>query len=74
MIMNTDRRKIKSQKNAALFLIIGCLVFCLSYFKNTNFDTLGSNDYIILSSVIVLIICSSIGLINSLRKEKELEK
>ena len=74
--MNNDeiKKKIKSQKNAAIILIFGSILFFIAYFKKDNFEIKGLNSYVIVCSLIVLIICGGIGLKNSLRKEKELSK
>ena len=72
---NTEiKKKIKSQKNAAIILIIGPLLVLLNYFRKNNYEIKFLNNYIFICSLIVLIICGGIGLKNSLRKEKELSK
>ena len=68
------KKKIKSQKNAAIILIIGPLLILLNYFRKNNYEIKHLNNYILICSLIVLIICGGIGLKNSLRKEKELSK
>ena len=68
------KKKIKSQKNAAIILIIGPLLILLNYFRKNNYEIKYLNNYILICSLIVLIICGGIGLKNSLRKEKELSK
>ena len=68
------KKKIKSQKNAAIILIIGPLLILLNYFRKNNYEIKQLNNYILICSLIVLIICGGIGLKNSLRKEKELSK
>ena len=70
--MNKEIKKIKSQKNAAIFLIIVPIITSLIYLMRNNFEVNGQNNNIIGGSLIVLIICGSVGLNNSLRKEKEL--
>jgi len=70
--MNKEIKKIKSQKNAAIFLIIVPIFTSLIYLMRNNFEVNGQNNNIIGGSLIVLIICGSVGLNNSLRKEKEL--
>lgn len=69
---NNKRKKIKSQKNAAILLIIVPIVILISYIGKTDFDKYGMNNYFLCSGLIVLIICGAIGLKNSIRKEKEL--
>jgi hypothetical protein len=68
------KKKIKSQKNAAIILIIGPMIVLLTYFRKNDFEIKNLNNFIIVCSLIVLIICGGIGLKNSLRKEKELSK
>ena len=68
------KKKIRSQKMAALFLIFGPLILILSFFTKNNFVLNNRNEYIMGGALIVLIIVGSIGLKNSLRKEKELLK
>ncbi len=68
------KKKIKSQKNAAIILIIGPMIVLLTYFRKNDFEIKSLNNCIIVFSLIVLIICGGIGLKNSLRKEKELSK
>lgn len=68
------KKKIKSQKNAAIILIIGPMIVLLTYFRKNDFEIKSLNNCIIVCSLIVLIICGGIGLKNSLRKEKELSK
>jgi len=73
--MNDKKIKnIKSQKNAALLLIFGPLILLISYIGKTDFDKYGINNYVICLSLFVLIICGGIGLKNSLRKQKELNR
>lgn len=68
------KKKIKGQKMAALFLIFGPLILILSFVTKKEFLLNNRNEYIIVGALIVLIIVGSIGLKNSLRKEKELLK
>ena len=68
------KKKIKSQKNAAIILIIGPMIVLLNDFRKNDFEIKSLNNCIIVCSLIVLIICGGIGLKNSLRKEKELSK
>ncbi len=71
--MNSDKRKkIKSQKNAAIFLIIVPMIILISYLAKTDFDKYEMNNYVACGALLVLMICGGIGLKNSLRKEKEL--
>ena len=75
MLMKDDDelRKIKSQKFAAVLLITGPSILILTEFKKNDYDITGTlNFYLLISSLVVLIICGSFGLRNSLRKEKEL--
>ncbi len=67
-------RKIKSQKNAAILLIFGPLILLISYIGKADFDKYGINNYVICGCLFVLMICGGIGLKNSLRKQKELNK
>ncbi|EPR72223.1 hypothetical protein ADIWIN_2723 [Winogradskyella psychrotolerans RS-3] len=69
--MNNEVNKVKSQKNAAILLIIVPLIILTSYLGKTDFDKYGVNNYIISGALIVLIIIGSIGLKNSLRKQKK---
>ena len=68
------KKKIKSQKMAAIFLISAPIILILSFFTKNNFVLNNQNEYIMGGALIVLIIVGSIGLKNSLRKEKELLK
>ncbi len=61
-------RKIKSQKNAAILLIIGPTLMLIN---KTNLNKFNFNEYIISTALIVLIICGLLGLRNSLRKLKK---
>ena len=69
---NHQNRKIKSQKNAAILLMIGPLILLISYLRKTDFDKYGINNYFICGALITLIVCGCIGLNNSLRKEREI--
>jgi hypothetical protein len=69
---NEKKKKIKSQKNAAILLIIVPILILISYIGKTDFDKYGMNNYFIFGALIVLIICGAIGLKNSIRKEREL--
>jgi hypothetical protein len=64
-------KKIKSQKNAAILLIIAPIIMLISYLGEPDFNEYGLNNYIICGALVVLIICGSVGLKNSLRKQKE---
>ncbi len=66
-------KKIKSQKNAAILLIILPIILLISYIDNTDFDKYRLNNYVICGALIVLVICGGIGLKNSLHKERELK-
>ncbi|NER16730.1 hypothetical protein [Spongiivirga citrea] len=68
-----EMKKIKMQKNAAIILIIVPLLKIISYLLKNDFEIGGRNYYIIGGSLIVLMICGSVGLRNSLRKEKALK-
>ncbi len=70
---NEISKKIKSQKNAAIFLIFVPMIILISYLEKTDFDEYGINNYGICVSLIVLMVCGGIGLKNSLRKQRELE-
>jgi hypothetical protein len=71
--MNNEKtKKIKSQKNVAILLIIVPIIILISYIGKTDFDKYGMNNYVLCGALIVLIICGGIGLKNSLRKEREL--
>ena len=68
-----NSRKIKSQKFAAIMLIIGSILLILNELKKKNFSIIGSfNFYTIICSLTVLIFCGCLGLRNSLLKEKKL--
>lgn len=64
------KKKIKSQKIAAIFLIFTPLLLILSFLTKNDFAINNRNGYIMIGSLVVLIIIGSIGLKNSLRKEK----
>jgi hypothetical protein len=64
-------KKIKSQKNAAIFLIFGPMIMLISYLGKSNFNEYGINNYGICGGLLVLMICGGIGLRNSLRKQRE---
>lgn len=67
--MNKERRKkIKSQKNAAVLLIIVPLIILISYISKSDFQEHGINNYIICGGLLVLIICGLVGFSNSLKK------
>lgn len=71
--MKDEKRKIiKSQKNAALFLIFGPLLALISYSSKDDFDKYGNNNYYICACLFVIMICGALALKNSLRKLKEL--
>lgn len=71
--MNNDKiRKIKSQKNAAILLIIVPFIIIIRYIIKDDLDKYGINNYVICVSLFLLMICGGIGLKNSLRKEKQL--
>ncbi|QNK78215.1 MULTISPECIES: hypothetical protein [Winogradskyella] len=65
-------KKIKSQKNAAIILIIVPIIMLISYLGKTNFNEYGLNNYIICGALVVLMICGAVGLKNSLRKQKNI--
>jgi hypothetical protein len=46
----------------------------ISYFRKNGFEIISGNNYVLVGSLIVLMICGIIGFKNSLRKEKELNK
>jgi hypothetical protein len=69
---NEKKKKIKSQKNAAILLIIVPIIILTSYIGKADFDKYRINNYLICGALIVLIICGAIGLKNSIRKEREL--
>jgi len=64
-------KKIKSQKNAAILLIVASILGLIFYLAKTNFNEYGINNYIICGALLVLMILGAIGLKNSLRKQKE---
>ena len=75
--MNNDKniRKINSQKVAALFLIIYPMVIIQSEFKKNDYNLPETiNSYILVFSSIILMICGSLALRQTLRKIKELSK
>lgn len=69
---NEISKKIKSQKNAAILLIIVPMIMLISYLGKSDFEEYRINNYIICGGLIVLIICGGIGLNNSFRKQREL--
>lgn len=68
---NLNIRKIKSQKNAAIFLIFGSLIAFFTYFKKEDFQ-INSENALLMSCCFIILLCASIGLRNSLRKLKNL--
>ncbi len=64
-------KKIKSQKNAAIFLIIGSVILLISYVNKLINYGYNLNNCIITVGLLVLTICGFVGLKNSLRKEKK---
>jgi hypothetical protein len=68
------RKKIKGQKAGAIMLIFLPTVLLISYFRKNGFEIISGNNYVLVGSLIVLMICGIIGFKNSLRKEKELNK
>lgn len=71
--MNNEKiKKIKSQKNAAILLIIVPFIMIIRYIGKDDFYKHGINNLVICVSLFVLMICGGIGLKNSLGKKKEL--
>jgi hypothetical protein len=66
-------KKIKSQKNAALFLIFVPMIILISYIGKSDFDTYGVNNYVICGALLILMFCGGVSLNNSLRKQRELK-
>ncbi len=73
--MNIEKRKkISKQKNAAIFLIVGPLVYLLYFlFERADVEKYGTTNYVLCGGLITLIICGTVGLKNSLRKLRELK-
>lgn len=69
-----NNKKIKSQKNSAILLIIVPIIILITYIRKTDLDKYGVNNYVICGALLVLITIWIIGLNNSLRKLKELNK
>ena len=46
----SEIKKIKSQKRAALFLMVGSAILILSYIKKEELERYGANNYIILGT------------------------
>ncbi len=68
--MNNDRnKKIKSQKNVAILLIIVPMIILLSYLGKADFDKYRINNYAICGALLVLIGCGAMGLKNSIHKQ-----
>ena len=76
--MNTIKRKIRSQKKAAILLIIVPLIFFLRMIflqKNMEYENMRTvrNTYIQCGGLMVLIICGVSGLMRSKNKLKNLK-
>ncbi len=76
--MNTIKRKIRSQKKAAILLIIVPLIFFLRMIflqKNMEYENMRTlrNTYIQCGGLMVLIICGVSGLRRSNNKLKKLK-
>lgn len=67
------KRKIKSQKNAALLLIIVPAIVLLRTLIKGNFVPNTTNEYVSAGVLLVIAFCGFLGLRNSIRKEKELQ-
>lgn len=74
MNINEKKKKIKSQKNAAQFMIFGSVLYFLFFFKSHNYQLSNLKDYLFAASLLVLVICGFIGLKNSVKKEKEINE
>ena len=71
---NEELKKIKSQKNTAIFLIVFPLLIIISKFSKTNAETSLINDTLIYGALFILIILGFISLKKSKKKQKELNK
>ena len=73
--MNSEKsKKIKSQKNSAILMIIVPLIILITYMGKTDLDKYGINNYVICGALLVIITLGIIGLNNSLRKQKEMNE
>lgn len=70
MMDNETSKKIKSQKSAAILLILGSLFVLLFHLKSNDFVIKHNSSYALICALIVLMVCGFMGLRNSLRKEK----
>ena len=69
-----DERKVKSQKNAAILMIILPMIILISKVGIAKNESNNINNYIIYFCLIMLVVLGIIGLRNSLKKQKELNK
>jgi hypothetical protein len=66
--------RIKSQKNAAILLIIVPMIILISFlFGKADLVKYGIANYTICGGLIVLMICGGVGLKNSLKKQRDLK-
>ena len=68
---NLEVKKIKSQKRAALLLIVGSSIAFLSYINNDNLEKYGNNNYFILGGLLML---NAIGIFAFFRSYRKLKK
>jgi ABC-type polysaccharide/polyol phosphate export permease len=66
-------KKIKGQKNAALFLAIGAFFVMMRYLRKESFDAHPVPHYIICGSSIVLMVIGMMAYRKSSRKLKDLK-
>ncbi|MEN8817042.1 MAG: hypothetical protein ABF274_09265 [Nonlabens sp.] len=71
----SDRKikKIRGQKNAALFLTIGAFFVMMTYLRKDTFEAHPTPHYIICGASIVLMIIGMMAYRKSSRKLKDLE-
>jgi hypothetical protein len=67
----SEIKKIKSQKRAALFLMVGSAILILSYIKKEELERYGANNYIILGALLTL---NAIGIFAFFRSYSKLKK
>lgn len=68
---NSEVKKIKSQKLAAIILIIGSVVAFSSYINIDNLEKYGNNTYYILGGLLTL---NAIGIFAFFRSYRKLKK
>jgi len=71
--MNQNIKKIKGQKNAAIFLIAGALAIFIHRIFKEDFMEHATNNYIICAASLIIIAVGITGIIRSNRKLKALK-